>query len=428
MTDKNSPKKPEKNVSEIVAARKEKQEQQDKKAQTKTLVKPVKKNNWSLSFLLILIILLLGSAATLYFMPILSNRLPVIAQWIGKSPSSDIDTLTAKITALEQRVSKHSSHIQKLLDANTRLTELNNNLPKNPLPDNTDLIKRLEKLEQIRIQADKVEKDMSQSARIDMLLNRMSQLEASFVPLSKGLSDAQEARLERSQLSQTVATHTEQLKLMESRLENVEKYAARDNSGALLGFRIGELRRAATAGQDFSQEIDALITLTNHGSFATNEALQSSISWLQDHKEGLTTPLKLRDQFNQIIPTLIRAKSGRADDPWWMRAYSSAKNLVMVRKTSPTTEDTLEDNLDKVITDSQRLLEQFDLANVLALIKTLPENLQNLLTAWMNEAELYLQAEDQLNTIESLSAAYYLSPEKSEKKPEEKYEEKDAEL
>ncbi|MCF6215153.1 MAG: hypothetical protein L3J58_03160 [Emcibacter sp.] len=377
--------------------------------------------NWSLRLLLLLLVFLIGSGAGIYFLPALKDKLPFVANWsqsLNNSGASnkEIRALSDKISLLDRRLTQQNTEIQELKttenDLNSRLEEIT--------AQKTDtgpaLIARLEKLEQAGLLAESKKNDMSQSARIDMLLGRMSQLEASFVPLSKGLSDAQDARQERQELSEITKSQAEVLDQIGRRLSAVEAYADRDNSGALLAFRIGELRRKVTSGQAFGPEISALSSMMARGSFANNGKLNDAISWLSQHKAGIVPKDKIRDQFDNLIPALIRSASRHADDPWWKRAYNNGKNLIMVRKTNSipeafNTEGFDAENLDGIIANVRQMLARFDLKESLALLNRLPGNIRETLNIWVMQAEIYLRAETELDRVESLAAAYYLDPE-----------------
>lgn len=360
-----------------------------------------RRTNWAVWVLAIVMIFLLGSGTALYFLPVLKTRLPVLTRWIGEENSLESD-----ISVLESRLSQQETALQTLEEAKNEISLRLDNLPNINAPAETDsgLKERLDKLEQAALAQEKPAGDMAQSARIDMLLGRMSQLEASFIPLSKGLSEAQEARLERSRLGEKTTAQSGRLDLVESRLDAVERYAARDNSGALLAFRISDLRRKVTSGQAFGPEIAALETMISHGSLAVNDALQESISWLKQHKDGIIPPDRLRGQFDALIPALIRAKSGHKDDPWWQRAYNSGKNLVMIRKTETSDKG----GSDSIIANIQQGLARLDLRQALDQLGQLSDTMREILVSWIKRAKIYLQAGDHLNRIESLTAGYYL--------------------
>ncbi len=395
----------EKDARQIMAERKTRQPKDDK-------VKTVpKKASWSLRILLVvmifILIFILGSGAGIYFLPALKDRIPPLARWIGEPAITQAEDplLNRKIAALEERLAQQGNDIARLKTAKERIDQQLSNLPAATTTTDPVILERLDRLEQARLVAENNTDDISRSARIDMLLSRMSQLEAAFVPLSKGLSDAQTARQERSQILETMLSHREKLDQMESRLDRVEQYAARDNSGTLLAFRIGELRRKVTSGQAFGPEIEAVKTMIAKGSLAQNNRLNESISWLGQHKDGLTTRDKIRDRFNDLIPALIRSENTRADDPWWKRAYNSSRNLVMVRKTS----DADTQSLDDVLARARQMLARYDLEDALDQLKQLPGNMREILDVWIMQAEIYLRAIRELDNIESLTAAYYLA-------------------
>ncbi|PCJ44400.1 MAG: hypothetical protein COA81_02020 [Alphaproteobacteria bacterium] len=388
----------EKKAQDIIAERKVKQKDgTQKKSDAPQAVKKTAGANWPLRILLCLITLLIGAGGALYFLPQLQDRIPALAKWAGTS-APDNSPLIQKLAALESRLDAQENEIQALKIA-----------PKVNMQPDPAILDRLNSLEQARLQTDKVEQDMSQSARIDMLLSRMGQLEASFVPLSKGLIQAQEARIERSQLANSLTAHNEKLAQLDSRLGKVEGFAARDTSGALLAFRIGELRRKVTAGADFGPEIDALKAMMAEGSLAMNDQIQGTIEWLDQHRDGVITAGRLRDRFDDLIPDMIRARSNGTDDPWWKRAYDSSKNLIMVRKTKD-----IEDTLDAAIAGARQMLDRFDLKAALDQLKQISGEAGETLNAWIMQAEIYLRAEEELDQLESLTTAYYLDDTKAE--------------
>ena len=189
----------------------------------------------------------------------------------------------------------------------------------------------------------------------------------------------------------------------------MEGFAARDTSGVLLAFRIGELRSKVTAGADFGPEIDALKAMMAEGSLAMNDQIQGTIEWLDQHRDGVITAGRLRDRFDDLIPDMIRARSNGTDDPWWKRAYDSSKDLIMVRKTKD-----IEDTLDAAIAGARQMLDRFDLKAALDQLKQISGEAGETLNAWIMQAEIYLRAEEELDQLESLTTAYYLDDTKAE--------------
>ncbi|NOZ42797.1 MAG: hypothetical protein GXP02_06495 [Alphaproteobacteria bacterium] len=421
MTQENTEKSAEKNAEKNAEKTKAVQASVSRPAPGKK-PRPV---NLALWVLAVVMVFILGSATVLYFLPTLKDRLPILAKWVGDNNNSaaDMAPLTAKIARIESRLDQQSNIIQTLQTAkdtlSQRLDALSNRLsnsPSNSLSAAPDpaLLARLTKLEQAVTrqtakqttkQTEKQTETLAQSARIDMLLGRISQLEASFVPLSKGLAEAQDTRRTLSRLMETTTAQSSRLDQLAQRLEAGEAYAARDNNGALLAFRISDLRRRITAGQAYGPEIAAVETMVSHGSLARNDQLRQSISWLGDHKAGVVPPDRLRAQFDALIPAMIRAKSTAEADPWWQRAYHSIKNLVIIRRTDISAAT----GSDNIIATVRQMLARHDLKMALSRLKQLPDTMQNVLRVWRLQATTYLQAGDQINNIASLTAAYYLT-------------------
>ena len=199
---------PQKDAQQIIKERKAAQQSAaEQKPTTQADGNDPKKTgtNWSLRILMILIVFLAGSGAGIYFLPFLQERLPIITEWVGPSNQEKADNslIPEKIAALEHRLELTEQELQALKSANQSLDGRINDLPQmTSIETDQTLLDRLDELEQFRLNAETTKKDGDTSARIDMLLGRMSQLESSFVPLSKGLSDAQDARLERKQMAE----------------------------------------------------------------------------------------------------------------------------------------------------------------------------------------------------------------------------------
>lgn len=435
MTDKKTPpdslEKVEKSAQRIIEGRKAAQ----KKTENNTSASPQQqktaetspKINWSFRGLILLMVFLLGAGGGIYLLPHITERLPIVAQWVGTDQSGleAGSQLDPKIAALESRLAQQQKQIdaltivqetygQKIISLSERphIQSLPHQTEADPPPPASnpaviERLERLERLEQARQAAEENPEDRAQAARIDMLIGRMSQLESSFVPLSKGLADAQSARIERGQLAETVSVQRDKLDHLEGRLENVESFAARDTSGALLAFRLGELRRKVASGRPFSTEINTVQSLTEQGSFAYNSSLADSLLWLDQQSKGIAPPERLRDQFQSLIPALMQAAGQGADDPWWKRAYLSTKNLIMVRQT--TLSGDAGKNLDHSLAEMENLLERRDVAGAVIRAKQLPESLQPALNDWLSKAEQSLRAAEELDRIDSLTATYYLA-------------------
>ncbi|WP_339861543.1 hypothetical protein [Paremcibacter congregatus] len=372
------------------------------------------KPNWSLRALMVLIIFLFGVGVGLYFLPKISDRLPIVAQWIGSDHTPDVVHLRQDIQDLKNRLAQQNQALETLKNAtdaqNSRLAALE----QRPGGEDAamaypDILARVESLEKARLLADTAPQDTTedkaQAARIDMLMGRMSQLESSFVPLSKGLADAQTARLERRELIEANATQNAKLTQLDSRLQHVENYAARDTSGALLAFRIGALRHQISSGKAFADELSDVSSLTEKGSFTFNSGLSDSLGWLSQHQDGIPSAASVTENFDALIPVLIRNADHHADDPWWKRAYHSVTGLIMIRKTTP--EGAV--SLDQQVSAIQKHLAHGALSEAVTLSRELPQNLQPLLVDWQTQAQTRLQAEQEIARLTRLAASYYLT-------------------
>ncbi|MCF8473420.1 MAG: hypothetical protein K9G26_01880 [Emcibacter sp.] len=392
MTEKKKPEEKPKNTTKALV------ETQDKS--------PEPSPNWSLRILLGLVIFLLGSCVTVYFLPVLQDKIPYLDQWVSKK--NDISPLIGqKISRLEDRLEKQESDIAILKIENSQLNDTMSNMS----PSDPDLLDRLEKLEQTPSKSQKLDQNSSQSARIDMLLNRMNQLESSFVPLSKGLSDATDARLERKELTKQTTLQSEQLMLLENRLKKVEAFKAQGNNGILMAFHMGELRRTVSAGLDYNAEVERLVAISAKSPLNLNPEFNDAVNWFRQHKEEIKTPEQLRDHFNDLIPTIMRSATHNKNDSWWKNTYSSLKNLILVRKTGNFEKD----SSDYIIAHVQQALNRRDIPDALKQIYLLPENMQATLNAWIISAVAYNECHNNLNHIDGIIADHYLLEENQEK-------------
>jgi hypothetical protein len=188
MTDNNNP-LPTKNED----IKQDKFSLKDDKENEKILKKP----DYALRALILLMLFITGIGTGIYFLPILKDRLPIIAEWIEENDNT-------VYTQLNEKVAEQQSAINQLTrqtaDQEKRLNQFSTT-PKKTL--SSDLEDRLSALEEsFPIEHDDTAAiiDTSQSNRMDMLLSRMSQLEASFIPLSKNMIDAAKSVKEREAL------------------------------------------------------------------------------------------------------------------------------------------------------------------------------------------------------------------------------------
>lgn len=362
------------------------------------------KPNYALRALLLLIVFLAGISAGVYFLPTLKERLPIVAQWIGED-----DTMV--FADLNEKVSSQQSSIDQLtrqtFDQEKRLNQLS------ATPDialSSELETRLEALEAnlFSEQANNAPSiDTSQSNRIDMLLSRMSQLEASFIPLSKNMIDVAEAQKERDALQEDNLSLNEKIVLLQDRLDTLEVQAARDNTGLLLNVKIAELKKKVVSGEVYEKELETVRRLIEGGALKSNSAMSEAVEKLDRYaSSGLVTPDQLKRSFNNFIPNLITAKNMDASASWWQNTLNKLQNMITVRKTDSTTD--ADKTIDGLIADIESWLDKADLRSVLEVVEALPFALQQLIGDWQTDVEDWLYGEEAIETLESIAAESYL--------------------
>lgn len=336
-------------------------------------------------------------------MPTLKDRLPIVARWIGTDASSD-----GALAALDQRLVGQQSAIEALRQTTTAQQTRLDQLATGTNNDDT-LLARIETLEQnLSITPDDAPAvDNSQSGRIDMLLSRMSQLEASFIPLSKNMIDDVAATTERERLAAENNDLTAKINDLESRLEQVETYAAKDNTGILLNLKIAELKRKVISGAPYSDELDLVKELVKSGAMQTNARFNEALAYLSQKAEsGILTPDQLQRRFNELIPQVMTAEQLAATTSWWQSTLNSLQNMISIRKTDGSSFG--EDGLDALVSNIENWLKSDDLKSVLETLRALPPAVQQLLNAWKDEIETWIASEEALQQVEMIAAENYL--------------------
>lgn len=396
MTDKND-NLPDKNKKDDIIQDNFSLKDEKKKEQSKDTP------NYALRILLLLLLFLAGSIAGIYFLPTLKSRLPIIAEWIGENNSA-LAVLNDKI--IEQQAAIRNL-AKKSSDQEIRLNQLSSS---QNAPFTDEIERRIEFLEEnfsLETQDNSPTIDTSQSNRIDMLLSRMSQLEASFIPLSKNMIDGAEAQKEREALQEEALSLNEKLTLLEGRLAAVETQAARDNTGLLLNIKIAELKKKVVSGEVYEKELETVRTLFETGSLKANNIMRDALEELEKSAQsGLITPDQLKRNFNGFIPDLISASNIDASASWWQNTLNKLQNLISVRRTETSAAENK--SLDGLINDIESWLNTADLNSVLQVVDTLPIALQQLLTDWKIDVENWINGEEAIETLESTVAESYL--------------------
>lgn len=360
--------------------------------------------NFALRVLLLLLLFLGGSITGIYFLPALKERLPIVAGWVGENENSALIALNEKIALQQNAISDLT---KQTVDQEKRLIQLSNSLRPALTEDLENRISFLEDHLSIEPLENNSSIDTSQSNRIDMLLSRMSQLEASFIPLSKNMIDGAEAQKEREALQEEALSLNEKLAILEERLGVVETQAARDNTGLLLNLKIAELKKKVVSGQIYEKELNSVRTLIENGSLNTNNIMLDAIDSLkQSASSGLATPDQLKRSFNRVIPELITANNIDVSASWWRNTLNKLQNMITVRRTESTSGENK--TLDNLINDIENWLNTADLKPVLEVVDTFPTALQQLLNDWKTDVENRINGEDAIETLESIAAESYL--------------------
>ncbi|MCC3861869.1 COG4223 family protein [Pseudemcibacter aquimaris] len=369
--------------------------------------KEEKKNpNIALRILMLLILFLAGSATAIYFLPTIAERVPYVAGWLGQNNSVDVATIQQQLDEQQQTINdltRKSNEQQSRLDGLSAI-------------DVSILENRMDALEaQISPAASETIEtntaapvDTSQAARIDMLLSRMSQLEASFVPLSKNMLDAAEAEKERATLQSETAALSEKITILESRLVSLETESARDNSGLLLNMKIAELKRKVISGESFAVELATVKRLTESSTLAMNDAVNGALDQLSNHAStGLPTPADLKGRFTELIPEIMATPTDAQNASWWQSTMTRLQNMITVRRTGELTEN--DGSVESLIAQIEAWIDGQDFNAVLEALSAMPSTVQNLLSTWKEDLEIWLYGEEAIETLESIAAESYLA-------------------
>ncbi len=366
--------------------------------------KSLKIPNYALRALILLLLFITGVSTGIYFLPTLKERLPIVAEWTGENDN-------AVYTRLNEKVAEQQSAINQLTKQTANQEKRLNQLSKTQnMTLSSDLESRLSALEEsFSIEPDDTAPiiDTSQSNRIDMLLSRMSQLEASFIPLSKNMIDGAEAQKEREALQEENLSLNEKMALLESRLGSLETQAARDNTRLLLNMKIAELKKKVVSGEIYKKELDTVRNIIDSGTMKTNIAMSNALDKLENFAStGLVTPDQLKHTFNDFIPDLITANNLDASASWWQNTLNKIQNMITVRNTD--TRSDVNKTIDGLIADIESWLDTADLKSSLQLVETMPDALQQLLTNWKTDVENWIYGEEAIETLESIAAESYL--------------------
>ncbi|MDG1438674.1 MAG: hypothetical protein P8P98_06815, partial [Emcibacteraceae bacterium] len=332
---------------------------------------------------------------------VIKERLPILAKWVGEENNQTLASINQAIASQKNALSTLQ---QRSNEQEKRLNQLSSSSNTESFQLLSDRLATLEKTLPVESSALNVPADTSQSTRIDMLLSRMSLLEAAFIPLSKNMLDGAVAEKERERLKEESSTLIEKMTSLGKRLEGLEAHAARDNIGLLLNIKIADLKKKVISGAAYDDELNAVKRLIESGTLQSNIAITSALTYLESHSQnGLPTPSQLKARFNDLIPSLITTTSNSSDTTWWQSTLERLENMVSVRNTQS---DSV--GLDGMIAKMENWLKSNELESVLAVLNQLPSALQQLLADWKGDLEYWLKGEDAIETIETIAADSYL--------------------
>tara|TARA_B100001939_G_scaffold337455_1_gene341817 strand:- start:1309 stop:2703 length:1395 start_codon:yes stop_codon:yes gene_type:complete len=381
--------------------------------------------NWALRGLLLLVLFLAGAAVAIYFLPDISARLPVIDRWLARSGGAGTDQglaaeeIRQKLAQQDQRLATLQDQFGKLELRLEALEEKSQSGQLSSVPDSTlqneipldnipvdDILARLEALEKAVETPAQSETDLSQSARIDMLLSRMSQLEASFVPLSKGLIEARDAAEERQNLARETKSQAEWLAQLEGRLDRLERAAAREASDTWLAFRLSRLKDRVLAGQPYQETLTHFQEALGEGPLTQLPAVQDALDRLQRHAgEGVAPLDDLRRTFDTLVPTVLRAATHVENGSWWDRLLSRLRGLITVRDRAPK-----QGGVHETLLKIEQALAQKTPEHILDLIPSLPAEAKRALESWEDRLRVRLEAEAALANLENIIGESLFQP------------------
>lgn len=374
-------------------------------------IKPIKKTNWPLGFLLFLLIFIFGAGLGIYFMPQIIDRLPIVSTWVGDKSNVSLDQINQQITIQESRLdelsqqyARHEEHLNQLFPEQinvlaTRLDALELTLSQS-VNDASD--------EEIPTNI----VDSSQSTRIDMLLSRMSQLEASFIPLSKNMIDSAAANKQLNELSQQFSSANDKIAALESRLLTVENFATKDNSGLLLAIKTAQLKRKIISGNSYVDELRALKEMIKKSTFSNHQLIIPLTDQLEEFSQsGLITPYQLQNTFNDLIPLLLTASNADSDTSWWQNTVASFNNMISVRKTDGGSYN--DNGVDDLIRNIEIHLKNSDLKAALNSFDMMAQAEKMLLEKWKSQVVAWLNSQEAIETLEMIATENYLTPEKN---------------
>ncbi|MBT7604866.1 MAG: hypothetical protein HN583_04195 [Kordiimonadaceae bacterium] len=350
----------------------------DKKASKATVQKTI----WRPKRLfLVFFIFIFGAALSIYFMPALKERLPILAWWIGEASSSNLADVNRSLAKQQAEI--------KTIKTKTSDIEMRLNQPAQDLPALELRIKALEKNFRNLSKAshetneNKVNSFEKNPLKTDPLLTNK--------PLGNG----------RAQMAESIAQ-------IEKRIIHLERVAEKDTSVPLLNLKIAELKSILFAGLPYSAEFQTVRHLTENGALSKAPNLLIALDHLSASASmGIRTVAQIRNDFNTLIPELLKTVNLDETASWWQNTLTGIKNIITVRNIKGTSSNN--NGIDNFIARIEAELKAANVTAALILVAQLPRSTITPLNQWVLEAKNWLQAEGAIRTLETAAAELYLS-------------------
>lgn len=347
----------------------------DKKTSKATVQKTIRRPK---RLFLVFLVFIFGAALSIYFMPALKERLPILAWWVDKASSSNLANVNRSL-------SKQQAEI-KTIKTKTSDIEMRLNQPAQNLPALELRIKALEKNF----------RSLSKATHE----NKVNSFEKS--PLKTDPFFTKEPLgSDRDQIIESIAQ-------IEKRIIHLERAAEKDTSVPLLNLKIAELKSILFAGLPYSAEFQTVRHLTENGSLSKAPNLLMALDHLSASASmGIRTVAQIRNDFNTLIPELLKTANLDETASWWQNTLTGIKNIITVRNIKGTSSN--DNGIDNFIARIEAELKAANVTAALILVAQLPASTITPLDQWVLEAKNWLQAEGAMRTLETAAAELYLS-------------------
>lgn len=327
---------------------------------------------------LVFLVFIFGAALSIYFMPALKERLPILAWWVDKASSSNLANVNRSLLKQQAEI--------KTIKTKTSDIEMRLNQPAQNLPAFELRIKALEKNF----------RSLSKATHE----NKVNSFEKS--PLKTDPFFTKEPLgSDRDQIAESIAQ-------IEKRIIHLERVAEKDTSVPLLNLKIAELKSILFAGLPYSAEFQTVRHLTENGSLSKAPNLLMALDHLSASASmGIRTVAQIRNDFNTLIPELLKTANLDETASWWQNTLTGIKNIITVRNIKGTSSN--DNGIDNFIARIEAELKDANVTAALILVAQLPASTITPLDQWVLEAKNWLQAEGAMRTLETAAAELYLS-------------------